>query len=84
MRDKSERVPRAVAVVLDGRRVLVIKRFLRLDDDCPMCADAGWQGPNCPGHHYAVLPGGHVEAGESAAEAALRRSTFTRPMFGGR
>lgn len=26
----------------------------------------------CPGHDYAVLPGGHVEAGESPEMAALR------------
>ncbi|SNY42764.1 NUDIX domain-containing protein [Paractinoplanes atraurantiacus] len=65
----GDRIPRAAAVVVDGARVLLIKRFLRMDDDCPMCADGE---PVCPGHDYAVLPGGHVEAGESAAEAALR------------
>jgi 8-oxo-dGTP pyrophosphatase MutT (NUDIX family) len=27
---------------------------------------------DCPGHHYAVLPGGHVEEGETAETAALR------------
>ncbi|WP_307804808.1 NUDIX domain-containing protein [Streptomyces sp. VRA16 Mangrove soil] len=67
-------IPRAVAVVVDGQRALVIKRFLRKEasGDCVMCQDRGWSGPNCPGHHYAVLPGGHVEDGESAADAALR------------
>ena len=45
--------PRAVAVVVDGGRVLVMKRHKR-------------------GRHYAVLPGGGIEAGETAAEAALR------------
>ena len=37
-----------------------------------MCEDSGQTGPACPGHHYAVLPGGHVEAGETAETAALR------------
>ncbi len=45
--------PRAVAVVVDGGRVLVMKRHKR-------------------GRDYAVLPGGGVEEGETAAEAALR------------
>jgi ADP-ribose pyrophosphatase YjhB (NUDIX family) len=67
-------IPRAVAVVVDGPRVLVIKRFLRheLSDACVMCQDSGWVGGRCPGHHYAVLPGGHVEEGETAETAALR------------
>lgn len=66
--------PRAVAVVVDGTRALIIKRFLRRDlsAGCDRCADLRWAGPRCPGHHYAVLPGGHVEAGESAQDAALR------------
>ena len=46
-------MPRAVAVVVRGAKVLVIKR--RLD-----------------GREYAVLPGGGIEPGESAAEAAVR------------
>ncbi|WP_308257843.1 NUDIX domain-containing protein [Pseudonocardia lacus] len=45
--------PRAVAVVVDGGRVLVVKRHKR-------------------GRDYAVLPGGGVEEGETAAEAVLR------------
>jgi ADP-ribose pyrophosphatase YjhB (NUDIX family) len=67
-------IPRAVAIVIDGPRALVIKRYLRHKDvgDCVMCEAAGWAGPDCPGHHYAVLPGGHVEEGESAEAAALR------------
>jgi ADP-ribose pyrophosphatase YjhB (NUDIX family) len=67
-------VPRAVAVVIDGPRALIIKRFLRHDSaaTCAMCGDAGWAGPACPGHHYAVLPGGGVEDGETVEEAALR------------
>ena len=65
-------IPRAVAVVVDGPRVLVIKRFLRSAsaDDCAMCGNGG--PTTCPGHHYAVLPGGHVEAGETTEAAALR------------
>ncbi|TDC26340.1 NUDIX domain-containing protein [Streptomyces sp. 8K308] len=67
-------IPRAVAVVVDGRRALVIKRFLRREssESCAMCANPGRAGAVCPGHHYAVLPGGHVEEGESAETAALR------------
>jgi 8-oxo-dGTP pyrophosphatase MutT (NUDIX family) len=45
--------PRAVAVVVNGDQVLVIKRHKH-------------------GRDYAVLPGGGVEEGETAAEAALR------------
>jgi ADP-ribose pyrophosphatase YjhB (NUDIX family) len=67
-------IPRAVAVVVDGPRALVIKRFLRreLPETCGRCEDTGWVGPECPGHHYAVLPGGHVEEGETDEAAALR------------
>jgi len=67
-------IPRAVAVVVDGSRALVIKRFLRreLSNACVMCEATGSVGPRCPGHHYAVLPGGHVEEGETAEAAALR------------
>ncbi len=67
-------IPRAVAVVVDGGKVLVIKRYLRQEraDDCVMCEALGASQPMCAGHHYAVLPGGHVEDGETAAEAAVR------------
>jgi 8-oxo-dGTP pyrophosphatase MutT (NUDIX family) len=37
-----------------------------------MCEAFGASGPKCEGHEYAVLPGGHVEAGETPDEAALR------------
>jgi 8-oxo-dGTP pyrophosphatase MutT (NUDIX family) len=37
-----------------------------------MCEYGDVPGPQCAGHRYAVLPGGHVEVGESAAGAALR------------
>jgi len=64
-------VPRGAAVVVDGGRVLVIRRFVRFDE-VAACAWCRPEAPACPGHHYAVLPGGHVEAGESAAETAVR------------
>lgn len=67
-------VPRAVAVVVDGRRALVIKRYLRggSAQACVMCVDGGQTAGACAGHHYAVLPGGGVEDGETAEAAALR------------
>ncbi|MFI9594443.1 NUDIX hydrolase [Nonomuraea sp. NPDC052265] len=67
-------IPRAVAVVLDGTRVLVIKRFLRRTPGvtCGICDAEGRRGTQCPGHHYALLPGGHVEDGESPESAAVR------------
>ncbi|GAA1565686.1 hypothetical protein GCM10009804_22960 [Kribbella hippodromi] len=68
------KIPRAAAVVVQAGKVLVIKRYLRKADssDCVMCEYASVSGPRCGGHAYAVLPGGHVEAGESASVAALR------------
>jgi 8-oxo-dGTP pyrophosphatase MutT (NUDIX family) len=64
---------RAVAVVIDGERLLVIKRHKR-------------------GRDYAVLPGGGIEHGETAAQAAVRElreeTTLTaeidRPLWTGR
>ncbi|WP_107087612.1 NUDIX domain-containing protein [Streptomyces rimosus] len=60
--------------VLDGPRVLLIKRFRRhrTAAECAVCAAVGWSGPHCPGHDDAVLPGGHVEPYETVAEAAVR------------
>jgi 8-oxo-dGTP pyrophosphatase MutT (NUDIX family) len=70
----TDPIPRAVAVVVDGPRVLVIKRFREGDAPagCAMCREAGYRGERCPGHHYAVLPGGHVEPGETIRQAAER------------
>ncbi|WP_344107321.1 NUDIX domain-containing protein [Kribbella alba] len=67
-------IPRAAAVVIEGHRALVIKRYLRQESAsaCVMCEARNWNRPDCPGHHYAVLPGGHVEEGETAETAALR------------
>lgn len=61
-------------MVIEGRRLLVMKRFLRRESSavCDACEDAGWTAQHCPGHHYAVLPGGHVEPGETAEAAAVR------------
>ncbi|WP_329123781.1 NUDIX domain-containing protein [Streptomyces sp. NBC_01465] len=70
-------IPRAVAVVVHGARVLVVKRFLQRERStaCAICRGTGVAGPACPGHHYAVLVGGHVEPDETAEEAALRELT---------
>lgn len=67
-------IPRGAAVVLRSGKVLVVKRYLQQATaaECVMCEYAGARGPQCDGHRYAVLPGGHVEEGESAATAALR------------
>jgi ADP-ribose pyrophosphatase YjhB (NUDIX family) len=66
--------PRAVAVVIADSRVLVIKRFLRRmsAEVCVMCETGNARGAICPGHRYAVLPGGHVEDGETVADGAVR------------
>lgn len=37
-----------------------------------MCRGSRWMEPGCPGHRYAVLPGGHVEDGELSEDAAVR------------
>jgi ADP-ribose pyrophosphatase YjhB (NUDIX family) len=71
-------IPRAAAVVIDGGRALLIKRYLRHPSAavCVMCTDAGRAATDdCAGHHYAVLPGGHVEEGETPEETALRELT---------
>ncbi|MBL7254266.1 NUDIX hydrolase [Paractinoplanes lichenicola] len=64
--------PRAVAVVISEGRVLLIKRYLQRPRPCVMCPRGALA---CAGHHYAVLPGGSVERGESFEEAALRELT---------
>lgn len=72
--DTTGPVPRGVAVVVRDGRVLLIKRYLLREsaDGCAMCRGTGAAGPECRGHRYAVLPGGHVEDGESHEAAAVR------------
>ncbi|MDX2973535.1 NUDIX domain-containing protein [Kribbella solani] len=67
-------IPRAAAVVVDAGKVLIIKRYLRQNhaDACVMCKAGDATGQDCEGHHYAVIPGGHIEPGETPDEAALR------------
>ena len=61
-------------MVVDGRRVLVLKRFRKHETSaaCVLCGERGRLRRLCPGHQYTILPGGHVEQGESAEAAALR------------
>lgn len=66
---------RSVAVVVRHGSLLVIDRYLRKESasSCVMCLYMeGRDDGNCQGHRYAVLPGGGVEPGESASEAAER------------
>ncbi|MEU8222377.1 NUDIX domain-containing protein [Kribbella sp. NPDC048915] len=79
------RVPRAAAVVIEAGRVLIIRRYLQETSsaECVMCEYGGAPGPRCDGHRYAVLPGGHVESGESAAAAALRELEEETTLLGG-
>ncbi|GAA3093969.1 ADP-ribose pyrophosphatase YjhB (NUDIX family) [Kribbella aluminosa] len=78
------KIPRGAAVVLRSGKILVIKRYLQQESaaDCAMCEYTDTPGPECSGHRYAVLPGGHVEPGESAAAAALRELTEETTLTG--
>jgi ADP-ribose pyrophosphatase YjhB (NUDIX family) len=66
--------PRAVAVVINRSRALVIKRFLKRGSagSCAMCSNSNDGRQACPGHRSASLQGGHVEPGEDAEAAAVR------------
>jgi 8-oxo-dGTP pyrophosphatase MutT (NUDIX family) len=63
-------IPRAAAVVLRHGRVLLIRRYVR-GSTVTRCSWGCTPG-ECPGHHYAVVPGGHVEDGETPEVTALR------------
>jgi 8-oxo-dGTP diphosphatase len=65
---------RAVAVVRRGDTFLLMTRYKRAAkaSKCRRCKEEGETSLECPGHRYAVVPGGGVEAGETFAEAALR------------
>jgi 8-oxo-dGTP diphosphatase len=69
---------RAVAVVRRGDTFLLMTRYKRAAkaSSCRRCKErvkvSGERLRECPGHRYAVVPGGRVEAGETLAEAALR------------
>ncbi|WP_202868879.1 NUDIX domain-containing protein [Kribbella antibiotica] len=67
-------IPRAISVVIEAGKVLVVKRYVQRQraDECVMCEVSDAPGPDCAGHHYAVLPGGHVEEGETPEETAVR------------
>ena len=70
----TDTIARAAILVIEGGRVLLMKRYIRKPSAavCPRCDHLGLEGPDCPGHHYAIIPGGHVEEGETYEAAALR------------
>lgn len=76
--------PRAVALVVRNGRILIMKRYYRRDiaGDCRVCGEDGRLTGPCPGHHYAVLPGGGVESGETPAMAAERELLEEAGMTG--
>ena len=65
---------RAVAVVRRGDTFLLMTRYKRAAraGKCRRCKEAGTSVGVCPGHRYAVVPGGGVEPGETLPEAVLR------------
>jgi ADP-ribose pyrophosphatase YjhB (NUDIX family) len=84
VRSASPATELPVAVVADGARVLVTERFRRRDPaaDCVLCRAAGHRGERCPGHHYAVLPGGRVEVGGTIRQAAEIRPLLAALLAG--
>lgn len=75
---------RAAAVVRRGDQFLIMGRYRRRANvaDCTICCEAGELPARCPGHHYATIPGGSVEPGETPEQAAVRELAEEATMTG--
>ncbi len=75
---------RAVAVVRRGEQFLIMGRYKRKANpmECSICRQSRSMPVSCPGHHYATLPGGSVEPGETPEQAAVRELAEEATMIG--